>query len=130
MKAWLIAVIVVCFALLPATSELDSQTVTGSLAVSPASLDFGELAVGSQSRPITVTISNPGTATVALQDVLLSGIDFSETTDCGHSLVPGASCTLQASFKPVIPGQRVGNLAITGSDSGSPHFVAVVGTGK
>ena len=130
MKAWLIGIIVFCFATLSATSELDGQTALASLAISPASLDFGELAVGSQSQRITVTISNPGTATVALQDVLLSGMDFSETTDCGPSLAPGASCTMQVSFKPAIPGERVGNLAISGTDSGSPHFVAVVGTGK
>ena len=131
MKAWPIGVTVVCFAVLATTSEpAGGQTVAGSLAVSPASLDFGEIAVGSQSQPITITISNPGSAPITLQDVLLSGMDFSETTDCGQSLAPGASCTMQVSFKPVIPGQRVGNVAITGTDSGSPHFVAVVGTGK
>ena len=131
MKAWLIGLFGVCFVALAITGDLASgQTVRGSLAVSPASLDFGELAVGSQSQPITITISNPGSAPIKLQDVLLSGMDFSETTGCGQSLAPGASCTMQVSFKPVIPGQRVGNVAITGTDSGSPHFVAVVGTGK
>ena len=131
MKAWLIGVTVVCFAVLAATGEpAGGQTVTGSLAVSPATIDFGEIAVGSQSQPITITIRNPGNPPITLQDVLLSGMDFSETTDCGHELAPGASCTMQVSFKPVIQGARVGNVAITGTDSGSPHFVAVVGTGK
>jgi len=129
MNAWLNAVFVVCL-LAPATGgAADAQTVPGSLAITPASLDFGENAVGSQSQSLTITISNPGIVPVRL-DVLVSGIDFSEKTDCELSLAPGVSCTMQVSFKPVVPGARVGNVDISGSDSGSPHFVALVGTGK
>jgi hypothetical protein len=116
---------------LAATQDIArSQTVAGSLAVSPAGVDFGEQALGSESQPMTITIRNPGSATVRLEDVLVSGMDFSERTDCGGSLAPGANCTIQVYFKPVIPGQRIGNVDITGSDSDSPHFVALSGTGK
>jgi hypothetical protein len=100
------------------------------LVVSPASLDFGAHSLDSESGPQTITISNPGGAVVRLEDLLLSGMDFSQKTDCGKSLAPGASCSMQVSFKPVTPGPRVGNVDITGLDSGSPHFVALIGTGK
>ncbi len=130
MKAWMGIICICCLALAATSDPARGQTVPGSLAVSPASLDFGELEVGAQGQPMTVTINNPGSAAVVLEDVLLSGMDFSETTDCGQSLAPGASCTMRVSFKPVIPGQRIGNVDITGLDSGSPHFVALVGTGK
>ena len=131
MKTWLIGAFGVCFIALVVTGDLArGQNVPAPLVVSPASLDFGAHALGSESEPQTITISNPGNATVALEDVLLSGMDFSEKTDCGKTLAPGASCTMQVSFKPVIPGQRVGNVDITGLDSGSPHFVALTGTGE
>ncbi len=131
LKAWLIGVIGACFLALTGAGELARcQAAPASLAISPASLDFGDLAVGSQSQPATITISNPTNEAITLKDVLLSGIDFSEKTDCGQSLAAGAGCTIQVFFKPAIAGPRAGNLNITGSDSGSPHFVAVVGTGK
>jgi hypothetical protein len=130
-KAWLTGIFGVCFLALAVTVDLArSQNVPVPLVVSPASLDFGAHSLGSESGPQTITISNPGGATVALEDILLSGMDFAEKTDCGKNLAPGASCTMQVSFKPVIPGQRVGNVDITGLDSGSPHFVALIGTGK
>jgi len=130
-KACLIAVFGICLVGLAATSDLArSQAVPASLAISPANLDFGDRAVGSEGQSATITVSNPTNATIKLQDVLLSGIDFSEKNDCGQSLAPGASCTVQVVFRPAISGPRTGNLNIAGSDSGSPHFVAVIGTGK
>jgi hypothetical protein len=130
-KTWLIGAFGVCFLALAVTGDwARGQNVPAPLAVSPASLDFGVHALGSESEPRTITISNPGNATIALEDVLLSGMDFAEKTDCGKTLAPGASCTMQVSFKPVISGPRIGNVDITGLDSGSPHFVALTGTGE
>ena len=131
MKAGLIGVIGICLVALVVTCDkARGQTAPSSLVVSPASLDFGAHTLGSESGPQTITISNPGQATVVLKDVLLSGMDFAEKTDCGKSLAPGASCTMRVSFKPVISGPRIGNVDITGLDSGSPHFVALTGTGE
>jgi hypothetical protein len=131
LKAWLSASLGICLLGFATTSDLaGGETPAVSLATSPASLDFGDQAVGSQSQLRTITISNPSTADIRLGNVLLSGIDFSQKTDCGPTLAAGASCAVQVLFKPVISGPRMGNLVITGSDSGSPHFVAVLGTGK
>ena len=47
----------------------------------------------------------------------------------GATLVPDAQCTIQVFFKPVIPGPRIGNLDIMGSDPASPHFIALNGIG-
>jgi Transmembrane protein 131-like N-terminal len=130
-KAWLIAGLGICLlTLVTACPPARGQSVPASLVISPASLDFGDHVVGSESQPVTIMISNSTKATIKIKDVLISGIDFTQSSDCGQSVPPGASCTLQVFFKPAISGQRIGNLVITGSDSGSPHFVAVVGTGK
>ena len=106
------------------------QMAAASLQVSPTQLDFGMQVVGSESRPEVITVSNPTSLTITLAEVIASGIDFPEKSDCGEDLAPGAHCTIQVSFKPAISGQRIGSVDITGSDSGSPHFVALVGTGE
>ncbi len=106
------------------------QMAPASLQVSPAQLDFGMQVVGSESRPEVITLSNPTSLTITLAEVIASGIDFPERSDCGKDLAPGAHCTIQVSFKPAISGQRIGSLYITASDSGSPHFVGLIGTGE
>jgi len=70
-------------------------------------------------------VSNPVNAPVALQEVMASGIDFVADSDCGETLAPSAQCAIQVLFKPAISGPRIGSLEINGSDSGSPHFVAL-----
>jgi hypothetical protein len=106
------------------------QMAAASLQVSPTHLDFGMQVVGSESRPEIITVSNPTSATITLAEVIASGIDFHEKSDCGKDLAPGAHCTIEVSFEPAISGQRIGSVYITASDSGSPHFVALVGTGE
>jgi hypothetical protein len=71
-KTWLIGAFGVCFAALVVTGDLArSQNIPAPLVVSPASLDFGAPALGSEGEPQRITISNPGNATAALEDVLL-----------------------------------------------------------
>ena len=120
----------ICFAtILLVSARSRSQTSPDGLQVSPARIDFGEDAVSSDSPPHTITVSNPTKAPITIQQILASGIDFSEKHDCGQTLAPGAQCTIQVSFTPVITGPRTGNLQVVGSD-GAPHFVALNGDGK
>ena len=107
-----------------------SQTAPVGLQISPASIDFGETEVNSDSTPRTISLSNRTNSNIAMQQVITSGIDFSAKNDCGQTLAPGAQCTIQVSFKPVIPGMRIGNLDVMGSDPASPHFIPLTGTGK
>jgi hypothetical protein len=106
------------------------QNVRDSLTLSASSLDFGQQAVDLQSQPTILTISNPTAAVIQLKDFLVTGIDFTEQSDCSQSLAPAEHCAIKIFFKPVILGQRIGNISITGSDPSSPHFVALTGVGK
>src|SRR5581483_1529317 len=45
------------------------------------------------------------------------------------TVAPGASVQLEVFFKPVVPGNRTGKLTITDNASGSPHTIALSGTG-
>jgi hypothetical protein len=113
-------------------------TVTGTgvaastaVTVSPTSLSFGDLKVGSVSAPKTVTITNTGTSTLNITRISASG-DFVQTNTCGATLNVldvGESCTVSVSFQPIGSGSRSGSLIISSNASGSPHAVALSGTG-
>jgi hypothetical protein len=85
--------------------------------------------VGSQSVPLTIGVSNPTSAPVELAEIIVSGIDFVGSNDCGKELSAGARCSIQVVFKPAIPGDRIGSLEIVTSDKNVPFFVSLEGTG-
>ena len=72
----------------------------------------------------------PTKSNITMEQIITSGIDFSQKNDCGQTLAPGAQCTIQIFFRPAIPGLRNGNLDVMGSDPASPHFIALNGIGK
>jgi len=128
LKRRLITALSLCVALASSGLSAKAQTSSG-LQISPPSLDFGEDSVHSDSPPQTVTLRNPTQSPLLVEQILASGIDFSEKNDCPRSLAPQAQCSIQVSFTPVISGPRTGNLAIAESN-GNAHFVALNGTGK
>ncbi len=102
---------------------------TGSLTMSPASLDFGRILVGSKSQQETVTLSNQGGATVTFSGISATG-DFQETDTCSGSLAPNAVCTIDVIFSPSDTGARTGLLSVDSSDSpGNPHTMTLSGRG-
>ena len=104
--------------------------VSQPLAISPTGVVFPKTPVGSKLAPATITISNPTSSIIRLQEVIVSGIDFAETTDCGKELAAGAKCVIQIVFQPATSGERIGNLVIASSESTLPHFVPLTGTGE
>jgi hypothetical protein len=99
------------------------------LQLSPAKIDFGEAAVGSENPPRTITLSNATKSSITMEQIITAGIDFSQKNDCGQTLAPGVQCTIQVFFKPATSGPRIGNLDVMGSDPASPHFIALNGIG-
>lgn len=129
MKVRQVGATVVSIAALALLTRVHSQTSTTGLQISAAKIDFGEAAVDSESPPNALTLTNPTKSNIGIEQIIASGIDFSQKNDCGQTLAPGAQCTIQVFFKPAIPGPRIGNLGITGSDPASPHFIALNGIG-
>src|SRR5579864_6064479 len=86
--------------------------VQAFLVISAANVVFSKTPVGSKLPPMAITVSNPTGSTILLEEVIVSGIDFAETTDCGKELAPGAKCSIQIVFQPATLGERIGNLII------------------
>jgi len=106
-----------------------------AVTLNPISIDFGGVVVASTSPAVTVTLTNSGTAPLAISSIAVTGTnagDFSQTNTCPASLsnVAGSnSCTISVTFKPSAAGTRRGSLSINDNAAGSPQSVSLSGTG-
>jgi hypothetical protein len=103
--------------------------------VSPSSLDFGSLAVGSTSGPMTAILTNnmSGPLTISsgspIQIIGTNAVDFFQTNNCVSPLAAGASCTITVTFKPTVVGKETAKIVVTDSANNSPQTVFLKGTG-
>jgi len=105
-----------------------SPSAGAAAAVAPGALVFGPTVVGSTTASQTATIYDLGTDSLTVPNVAVSG-DFAQSNDCVSVNPSGGSCTVQVTFTPAVLGTRNGTLTITDSSAGSPHQVALIGTG-
>ena len=102
-----------------------------ALQISPTSLTFPSTTVSYPSTALPVTIMNSSAATVTFTQIGLLGVnssDFSQTNNCGSSLLAGATCTVQVTLTPNAPGNRQAYLSVASSAPTSPQYVALSGT--
>jgi hypothetical protein len=102
------------------------------VSLSPAGLNFGSVTVGQTSAPLTATLTNAGTTSLTITNIIINGSnpgDFAETNNCGASLGAGSSCTISITFTPAAGGSRSGRLFVYDNSTGSPQIVALAGTG-
>jgi Abnormal spindle-like microcephaly-assoc'd, ASPM-SPD-2-Hydin len=78
--------------------------------LSPTSLNFSSQSVGTVSSPLSVTLSNYGTATLNSESIAATA-DFGETNSCGASLASGGSCPINVTFTPNATGSVTGTLS-------------------
>jgi Bacterial Ig-like domain (group 3)/Abnormal spindle-like microcephaly-assoc'd, ASPM-SPD-2-Hydin/HYDIN/CFA65/VesB-like, Ig-like domain/Cep192 domain 4 len=110
-----------------------SQTVTlsgtgtiPSAVLTPGAQAFPATLVGSTSQPLTATLTNTGTTTLAGISVSTAG-NFTETSDCPAALSPAMSCTLNVVYAPTIAGAESGMLTV--NDSAGSQTIALTGAG-
>jgi trimeric autotransporter adhesin len=103
------------------------------VSLSLAELNFGAQSVGGLYLPRSVVLTNSGTASLALEAVSINGAAFTLTnnTPCPSTLAPASSCTIETRFTPPIAGINYsGDITITDNATGSPHRVALQGSGS
>ncbi|HUI83663.1 MAG TPA: choice-of-anchor D domain-containing protein [Candidatus Binatia bacterium] len=94
----------------------------------PATLSFGDQAVGTTSAAQQVTLSNHESTSLTITSITVSG-DYLENNNCPASLAPNNSCTINVSFRPAGTGMRSGTLTVTDSGPGSPRTATLTGLG-
>jgi len=118
-------------------AEGSPQTValsgTGTVVkLSSGGVNFGDQKVGTKSQPAPVQLTNVGTVSLTIDQIVIKGADpgdFSQTNNCGKSVPAGGSCTIKVIFDPQATGSRSASLQINDNGGGSPQKVSLSGTG-
>jgi len=125
-----------------ATGSPHSINITGTghgipfAVLSTSSLNYANTFIGSTTAAQTVTLSNPGTDTLKIASIAITGPnagDFTKpVTTCGSTLSPGANCTISTDFAPTAVGSRTAAITLTDNANnvtGSTETVLLNGTG-
>jgi uncharacterized repeat protein (TIGR01451 family) len=111
-----------------------AEPVVRNLTITPTSLDFGSVNVGSTSAAQTVTLANTGNASLDVTELTAAAAPFARTaTGTCASTLPitlgaGASCTLTYTYTPTATGAANQVLTVTSSGTGS-GTITLGGTG-
>ncbi len=116
--------------------EFSSATVRPGVLLSANSISFptSTTPVGATSAPMSVTLTNNGTATLHLTVSLTPGtvanpVPFSEYDNCGSTLAPSALCTINAVYQPQTASGNFdsGVIQILDDAPGAPHNISLSG---
>jgi hypothetical protein len=117
-----------------ATDTLNGTGIAPVIAIAPSPVAFGNQNVSSTSGPLTVTISNTGTASETLSTPFFTvtgtnAADFARSggtcTNAG-TIAASSSCTILLTFTPAAIGARLANLNISGTVNA---LASITGTG-
>lgn len=102
--------------------------------VDPASIAFGAVGVPLASAPEDVVVTNTGDAPMTVGNVSLAGpnpgqFDLLDDSCSAATLAPNASCDVTVQYSPDAVGSHSAELRIPSNATGSPHLVALTGTG-
>ena len=99
------------------------------LTISPASVSFGSVSVGSTVSQ-TVTLTNPGNAALTVSQATPSGTGFSMSgATMPMTINAGSSASFTAKFSPSAVGSATGGISIVSNAPGSPATIGLSGTG-
>lgn len=118
-----IGIVMLC--LFPSISNAEAtftvQVGSPKISVSPKSVNFGSIGIGSTSDTKTITITVKGYLTV--NSITLKGAnesEFNQTNDCS-SIPPDGSCTINATFSPTSSsGKKSATISISSNDPKNP----------
>jgi hypothetical protein len=108
----------------PQSIALSGTGVIPTATLAPMSLNFGNVNLGTSSSPLTATLTNSGTAALALSSIGISGTnsnDYSETNTCGTSLAIGATCMITVTFTPQATGSTSADVTLTDNATNWAH---------
>jgi len=118
-----------------AASSPDTVALTGTgvapvIGVTPGSLAFGSVPIGTVSSPQNVTVTNSGTSGLHVTGATASGPFAVSADGClgGGAVAPGDSCQIGVQFAPAGTGPASGTLTI--SSDGGTATVALSGSGS
>jgi hypothetical protein len=113
----------------PSQGAPPTQPSRSQLAMSPSTLNFGDVAVGSTTA-LDVTLSNTGHSNVSVSQSGISGAGFqSSGVGSGLTLTPGQSANLEVDFDPAGAGSVTGVVTLSTDGGGAPISISLSGNG-
>ena len=116
--------------------RLSGTGTVPTASVSPISLTFGSIGVGSKSSTQKATITNIGAAPLHISTATIAPVaplNFTTTQNCpSTTLAPGASCSEDVAFTPISAGALSGTVTFTddsGGTAGQSQSLTLTGTG-
>jgi hypothetical protein len=113
------------------TWTLGPTPVVGFAPVSP--IDFPDVAAGTSTAPISITVTDSGGAPLHISSVTLTGTNPTDfvvaSNTCTAAIAVNATCTVGVTFTPTGTGERLANLQFTDDASSSPQILALSGNG-
>ena len=101
----------------------------GSLAASPASLNFGSIQTGS-SNSLSEMITNSGSSNVTISQVASSSVNYTVSGITPPvTLTPGQNYTFKIAFAPAATGSSSGTLSLSSNASNPALSIPLTGTG-
>lgn len=113
------------------TQAARGPSVAPDASVSPSSLDFGDLPVGSTADR-TVTVTNTGLGLLKVAGTTLTGSDrFSVVANtCSSPILPGAACQVSVRLTPNAATSFSGSLVLGDNTATGTRSVGLAGTGS
>ena len=116
-----------------ASVTLSGEGATGGprAQLTPASLDFGAVAVG-QSVAKTFTVLSVGTTTLQTSNIQVTGAQaamFTSSDADWYTLGPGISVTFTVTFKPTAAGAASAQIEVTSNDPAGKAILPLTGSG-
>ncbi len=117
------------------TTQVVNAAGTGiqPVTMSPTTLAFGTVSVGTTSAVKVITVTNYLSTIVPIDSIVASG-DYIYTTGgsvpCGASVPANGICTLGVEFSPTSTGAIGGDLTLSYTAGSSPQVVSLSGTGQ
>jgi hypothetical protein len=106
-------------------------TMPASLSLNPTTLSFPAMLIGTTSAPMSITVSNPGSAPLNTPTLAITGDFAIQSNGCTQAIVAGGSCTVAVTFTPTVSGGRSGFLTVSSTTNGVSAVNAVLsGTGE
>jgi archaellum component FlaF (FlaF/FlaG flagellin family) len=109
-----------------------TATAEPTLKLSVTSITFAATAPGATSEATMVTLTNSGTTTATIDDIVLGGADpadFEELNTCGATLAAAGTCSIYVSFKPAAADSYTGSVLIYDNAAASPQTITLSGKG-
>src|SRR5438034_345605 len=112
----------------PQIMTVSGNGTTPVVGLAPTSPYFGNQLLATTSAPMTVTLTNTGSAALTTNSfapspyttLFRSGASACPTSPA--TLAAGANCTINVTFTPTASGARTGTLSLTDNAGGSPQI--------